>query len=123
MVLFQQDELLKIHISLLHKDTTLSLKVKLLKKIICVERLYDRFFIPIPLSSLLKRNKKTGHKKNKIQHLSKPEIKVRDEVCNRLKNKKMAKERSALPTLTNLTKGQKERGKQYFMFPSYIIFA
>ena len=35
----------------------------------------------------------------------------------------MAKGRSALPTLTNLTKGQKERGKQYFMFPSYIIFA
>ena len=27
---------------------------------ICVERLYYRFFIPIPLASLLKRNKKTG---------------------------------------------------------------
>jgi len=35
----------------------------------------------------------------------------------------MAKELSALPTSTYLTKGQKERGKQYFMFPSYIIFA
>ena len=60
MVLFQQDDPLKKHTSLLHKDTSLSLKVKLLKKIICVERLYYRFFIPIPLSSLLKRNKTTG---------------------------------------------------------------
>jgi len=44
LVLFQQDDPLKKHISLLHKDTSLSLKVKLLKKIICVERLYYRFF-------------------------------------------------------------------------------
>jgi hypothetical protein len=32
---------------------------------ICVERLYYRFFIPIPLSSLLKRNKEIGHKRIK----------------------------------------------------------
>ena len=35
----------------------------------------------------------------------------------------MTKELSVLPTLSNLTIGQKERGKQYIMFPTYIIFA